>query len=222
MFTAYTRQVERVKRVVDAGAEEVVDGGRTRYHHGDLPAALIAAGLELTRTGGPDALSLREIARRVGVSPNAAYRHFASRDAILAAVSREIEAAMAARMVDSGALNSPASGRDLLRAVGMGYIEFALAEPGWFAVAFFSGMDDDPARVESSPAYGALAYALDTMVSGGELEPARRAQAQWPCWAAVHGFAELALVGPLRFVERDELTVLARRTVDTVIEGLCR
>ncbi|MGB7867270.1 MAG: TetR family transcriptional regulator, partial [Mycobacterium sp.] len=46
------------------------------YHHGDLRAALIDAGLQLTRAGGPDALTIREATRRVGVSPNAAYRHF--------------------------------------------------------------------------------------------------------------------------------------------------
>lgn len=205
-----------------ADVEQVAEGARARYHHGDLPAAMIAAGLELTRTGGPDALSLREVARRVGVSPNAAYRHFASRDAVLGAVSREIESAMAQRMVDSGALSTPSRGTDLLRAVGMGYIEFALAEPGWFAVAFFSGMDDEPGRVETSPAYRALAYALDVMVDDGGLAQDRRAQAQWPCWSAVHGFAELALRGPLRFVAREELTALAAQTVDTVIAGLAR
>ena len=56
---------------------------KTGYHHGDLRTALIDAGLHLTRTGGPDALTIREATRRVGVSPNAAYRHFADRDALL-------------------------------------------------------------------------------------------------------------------------------------------
>ncbi|MFW0788342.1 TetR/AcrR family transcriptional regulator [Gordonia sp. CPCC 205333] len=192
-----------------------------RYHHGDLPAAMVAAGLELTKTGGPDALSLREIARRVGVSPNAAYRHFASRDAVLSAVSREIEAAMATRMVESNALSEHARGTELLRSVGLGYIEFALSEPGWFAVAFFAALDDDPATIENSPAYLALIYALDRMVADGDLPADRRAGTQWLCWSAVHGFAEIALRGPLRSHDRDEVMELARRTVDAVIAGVC-
>ncbi|GAB20356.1 putative TetR family transcriptional regulator [Gordonia effusa NBRC 100432] len=192
-----------------------------RYHHGDLPAAMVAVGLELTRTGGPDALSLREIARRVGVSPNSAYRHFASRDAVLSAVSREIEAAMAQRMVESNALSEGARGVDLLRAVGLGYIEFALGEPGWFAVAFFAAVDDDPATVEQSPAYLALAYALDRMVADGDLPSDRREGTQWTCWSAVHGFAEMALRGPLRSRDRKEVMELAERTVDTVVAGVC-
>lgn len=212
--------------VSDAIVDPVDAAGRGRYHHGDLPAAMIAAGLELTRTGGPAALSLREIARRVGVSPNAAYRHFASRDAILVAVSGAIETAMAQRMADGdgvaaiGALGAAARGVDLLYAVGMGYIEFAIDEPGWYAVAFFASLDDARASVESSPAYLALTYALDRMVVDGDLAADRRDGAQWPCWSAVHGFAEMALRGPLRTYDRADVMELGRRTVHAVIEGI--
>ena len=60
------------------------------YHHGDLAQALVDAGLEVTRAGGPSALTIREVTRRVGVSPNAAYRHFPDRLALLRAVSSAI------------------------------------------------------------------------------------------------------------------------------------
>ena len=71
---------------------------KTGYHHGDLRTALIDAGLALTRTGGPEALTIREATRRAGVSPNAAYRHFVDREALLSAVATAIQHRMAARM----------------------------------------------------------------------------------------------------------------------------
>jgi AcrR family transcriptional regulator len=190
---------------------------KTGYHHGDLRTALVDAGLHLTQTGGPDALTIREATRRVGVSPNAAYRHFVDREALLAAVATEIQHRMAARMARRR--DSDSGGR--LRAVGLGYIKFALDEPGWFTVAFFSA---DPVALSdqtaSAPPYLALVDALDAMAADGTLPPDRRAGAEWPCWSAVHGFAELALRGPLRHAGRRDIDALAARTVDDIIAGL--
>ena len=193
---------------------------KTGYHHGDLRAALIDAGLQLTRAGGPEALTIREATRRVGVSPNAAYRHFADREALLSAVARAIQSRMAARMQSSprrrGSTGQQA--RDRLRAVGLGYIGFALDEPGWFAVAFFGS--DAPDETAMAPPYVALVEALDAMTDAGVLPPERRDGAEWPCWSAVHGFAELALRGPLRGARRREVESLAQRTVDDIIAGV--
>lgn len=193
---------------------------KTGYHHGDLRTALIDAGLHLTQSGGPDALTIREATRRVGVSPNAAYRHFVDREALLSAVATEIQHRMAARMARRHATD----GTERLRAVGLGYIKFALDEPGWFTVAFFSA---DPVALSeetaTAPPYLALVDVLDEMVRDGTLSPDRRAGAEWPCWSGVHGFAELALRGPLRHASRREVEALAARTVDDIIAGLiCR
>ncbi|ORW90588.1 TetR family transcriptional regulator [Mycolicibacter terrae] len=233
MLTPYT--------LTRGGCQEVA-GTKAGYHHGDLCAALIDAGLQLTRTGGPEALTIREVTRRVGVSPNAAYRHFADREALLGAVSIAIQDRMAARMLKPVNRRGSAQTRahNQLRAVGLGYIEFALDEPGWFAVAFFGGsarldggeaklgpphqpsgsarLDGEEDRVP--PPFRALVDALDAMTNAGVLQPNRRAGAEWPCWSAAHGFAELALHGPLRGTSRRELEALARRTVDDVISGL--
>lgn len=197
---------------------------KTGYHHGDLCTALIDAGLQLTRSGGPEALTVREATRRAGVSPNAAYRHFADREALLSAVAIAIHDRMAARMVKPVNRRGSAQTRacNQLRAVGLGYIEFALDEPGWFAVAFFgsdltAGGDD-----RLPPPFRALIEALDVMTDTGVLQPNRRPGAEWPCWSAVHGFAELALHGPLRGTSRLDLEALARRTVDDIIAGLVR
>jgi AcrR family transcriptional regulator len=184
------------------------------YHHGDLRTALIEAGLDLTRSGGPEALTIREATRRVGVSPNAAYRHFVDREALLSAVATAIQHRMAARM----ARKRDSDARDRLRAVGLGYIKFALDEPGWFTVAFFGAVNPD--ETAGAPPYLALVEALDAMVAEGMLAPERRDGAEWPCWSAVHGFAELALRGPLRRAPRRQVELLATRTVDDIIAGI--
>jgi AcrR family transcriptional regulator len=204
--------------------QELADS-KTAYHHGDLRTALIDAGLELTRAGGPEALTIREATRRVGVSPNAAYRHFADREALLLAVATVIQHRMAARMHNSvrrrGSAEPQAS--DRLRAVGLGYIKFALDEPGWFSTAFFAAdLADDSGETGAAPVYLALVEALDAGVTAGVLPAERRIGAEWPCWSTVHGFAELALRGPLRRTSRRELNAMAGRTVDDIIAGLSR
>ena len=196
---------------------------KSAYHHGDLRAALVDAGLELTRAGGPDALTIRAATRRAGVSPNAAYRHFADREALLSAVAAAILDRVAARMRNQARRRGNGlQAHDRLRAVGLGYIKFALDEPGWFTVAFFGAnlavADDAGARV--APPFLALVEALDALVTAGVLTPQRRDGAEWPCWSAVHGFAELALHGPLRDASRRSLESLARRTVDDIIAGV--
>jgi AcrR family transcriptional regulator len=188
---------------------------KTGYHHGDLRTALIDAGLALTRTGGPDALTIREATRRAGVSPNAAYRHFADREALLGAVADAIQHRMVAQMQSSSRRRGA---RDQLRAVGMGYIKFALDEPGWFAVAFFGAINPD--ETAGAPPYLALVDALDAMVAAGVLAPERRDGAEWPCWSAVHGFAELVLHGPLRNAGRRDVEAMARRTVGDIVAGV--
>jgi AcrR family transcriptional regulator len=213
MFTPSTCYVHTVHFGFEEGQELATL--KTGYHHGDLRTALIDAGLALTRTGGPDALTIREATRRVGVSPNAAYRHFADREALLGAVATAIQHRMAAQMHGSSKT------QDRLRAVGMGYIKFALDEPGWFTVAFFgAGLVELTHETGSAPPYLALVDALDAMVDAGVLSPGRRDGAEWPCWSAVHGFAELALHGPLRHAPRRDVEALARRTVDDIVAGV--
>lgn len=190
------------------------------YHHGDLAAALVAAGLDITRIAGPNALTIREATRRAGVTPNAAYRHFPDRVTLLQAVSRAIEVRMAEGMNSTPAASGTLSPREQLRAVGLGYIGFALTEPGWFSVAFFGANDVAPHNVPNAPPYIALTEALDAMVHTGQLPAAARASAPWACWSAVHGFAELALRGPLRQLEPAALWLLAEHTVDAIIAGI--
>ncbi|MFW2513317.1 TetR-like C-terminal domain-containing protein, partial [Demequina sp. SO4-13] len=115
-----------------------------------------------------------------------------------------------------------------LRGVGLGYIHFAIAEPGWFELAlltFDPNVGDEPGVTvaEQVPApFQLLLNALDGMVEAGALSPAEREHAEWPCWSAVHGFADIATRGPLKHQDRDVLSVLGAHVVDRTIAGLYR
>src|ERR1700726_324921 len=114
---------------------------RSTYRHGDLRRALVEAGIQLARAGGPDAVVLREATRRAGVVPNAAYRHFASRWELLQAVRSAALSALAVAMEAELARlprgTSPAdAARANLRAIGTAYLRFAQEETGLFHTAF--------------------------------------------------------------------------------------
>ena len=109
---------------------------RGTYRHGDLRRALVEAGTELAREGGPQAVVLREATRRVGVVPSAAYRHFEDRRALLDAVCSAAQAALAVavekELAELAGDGKPAElARARLRGVGTGYLRFARAEPGF-------------------------------------------------------------------------------------------
>lgn len=208
-----------------------MDRGRPHYHHGDLPAALVAAGLELARSGGPDAVGLREVTRVVGVTPNAAYRHFADRRALLLAVAaraqQQLALAMEERMAEAD--NEPdlrLRARQRLRAVGLAYIDFAVSEPGWFHLAFFTHEQYAEANTPEAightgaPPYQLLLAALDDLVTAGVLPPDRRPNAEWACWSAVHGLSELATRGPLHAQPAAAVHQLAEYVVGTTIQGV--
>ena len=104
----------------------------TRYHHGDLANALVAAGLELARAGGPETVRLRAVASEVGVSATAAYRHFAGLDGLARAVRDAARDRLAEAMAQSAAEAPP--DREL-HALASGYVRFARTEPGMFRTA---------------------------------------------------------------------------------------
>jgi AcrR family transcriptional regulator len=211
---------------------------RATYRHGDLRRALIEAGVALAREGGPDSVALREATRRAGVVPNAAYRHFASHaellDAVraeaLAAVARAMEAELerASRAHPAGrSVTSKVRARARLRAVGLGYIRSAVAEPGLFRVAFRSPAaaiepSPDPAKAGESGLnpFELLGTVLDELVSAGALPTERRPHAEYVAWSAVHGLAMLVLDGPLQGAGRAQVQALATRVLDMVERGI--
>ncbi|KAF2413453.1 TetR family transcriptional regulator [Microbacterium sp. B35-04] len=200
------------------------------YHHGDLRHALIAEGLQLARTGGPAAVTLREATRAAGVSPNAAYRHFTDRDALVRAVAREAQLALAgaitARVEATPATLAPAAAAiERLRRVGTAYIDFARAERGLFETAFFTQdthANDAIVTLDDQivAPFRLLMDTLDAMVDAGALAPERRPYAEWACWSAVHGFADIAAHGPLRWQPASVVDALAATVVEAAITGV--
>ena len=117
---------------------------RGTYRHGDLRHALLEAGIELARSGGPAAVTLREATRRAGVVPNAAYRHFANQQDLLRGVCSAALSALAVSMemelsMIAADLSPAAFAKASLRAIGTGYLRFARTEPGLFRTAFGTG-----------------------------------------------------------------------------------
>ena len=205
------------------------DAPRSSYHHGDLRHALLEAGIALAREGGPDAVVLREATRRVGVSPNAAYRHFADRDALLSAVS-DAALAMLATSIDALFDAIPhgtpeANARAQLRAVGTGYVAFALDHPGLFHAAFFvpTNLETSSAASKTGPSgrspLDLLTVALDEFVASGIMPAQRRPQAEFLAWSSVHGFALLLIDGPLRALPREQADAVTQRVIDMVEAG---
>ena len=153
---------------------------RETYRHGDLRRALVAAGVEMARRGGPEAVVLREATRQAGVAPSAAYRHFTDRrallDAICSAALAELAEAMEAELAGlprDGEPDGDLAARARFGAVGRGYLRFAREEPGLFRTAFSAsenlGDTTSPSRAEPrswkgvsppSPAFAGLAVSL--------------------------------------------------------------
>lgn len=207
---------------------------RCTFRHGDLWRALLDAGVALAREGGPGAIVLREATRRAGVVPNAAYRHFESRQALLEAVRAAALAALACAIeaeIDAvQQLPDPRRrARAAFRGVGLGYLRFARREPGLFRTAFAArpfdvherAVQDDAARGASGmDPFELLCHALDGLVQAGVLPAARRPGAEFMAWSAVHGMAMLQLDGPLRGLGEAPSQALAERLVAMVEQGL--
>lgn len=195
------------------------NGGKP-YHHGHLREALVEAALTAARAHGPGAVVLRAATRAAGVSPNAAYRHFADRDDLLRAVAGRCQQRMAALMRVRLAETNPLPGRDgawqRLRTAGHAYVEFALTEPGWFATAFAIPLglpvapDDDPGL------FGILAAVLDELVRSGAIRPGARPGAEYVAWSAVHGIATLLTGGSLRNLPAAERDAAIERVINAV------
>jgi len=184
-----------------------------RYHHGDLRRALLAAAREMLEESGPEALSLRDVARRVGVSHNAPYRHFPTRQALLAAVAAEGFAALSARMAS---LPESAPG---FAAGFRAYLGFARAQPGLFRLMFDGTLEKsaDPALwAAGEQAYDGLRQAVLSVA------PRADRAAVVAAWAQLHGLALLAITGQIseELMRDDGADILADRAAAILEAGL--
>lgn len=171
------------------------------YHHGDLRAAIIDTAIAIAEEDGLPALSVREIARRLGVSHAAPARHFANRAALLAGLATAAFSLFADSLERSGQSKPP--GRECLAALGVAYIRFALRRPALFRLMFHpetaeSAEAPDPAlKAAGDRAFGVLASAVRETL-GGDATDAEVESATLQAWSGAHGAAMLWLDGPLR------------------------
>ncbi|WP_428536152.1 TetR/AcrR family transcriptional regulator [Rhodopila sp.] len=204
---------------------------RDTYRHGDLRRALLEAGIALARSGGPQAVTLREATRRAGVVPNAAYRHFNGQQDLLQAVRSaalsSIAVAMEQELSAIAAELSPAAfAKASLRAVGRGYLRFAFTEPGLFRTAFGTGPQQGQGRsTEQAGGSGLdpfqlLSLALDRMTAASVLPAERRDGAEYLAWSAVHGLAMLVIDGPLRGMDGGRIEAAIARLLGMVEDGI--
>ncbi len=169
------------------------------YHHGNLREALIAAALDMIRTSGPNGFTLAEVARTVGVSGAAPYRHFRDRNALIAEIAKQgfekfTEELFAAW--DDGRPNPVAA----IEACARAYLGFARREPAFYAAMFEPGfpLEDDPALLTASErAFGVLRLAADAAVRA--MKQSGRPPSLMVAlhvWSMCHGVAALFIEGP--------------------------
>lgn len=230
MDAVYNRALHGTLYFEQAMKKNVPIEKRKTFRHGDLHNALVTAGLAMARAGGPNAVILREATRQAGVSPNAAYRHFASQAELLDAVRSACLSRLAAAIEDEMKKHLPgrdpqAFARKSLRAVGMGYLGFAMREPGMFRTAFsvpppvHSPNPANTASMGLNP-FQLLSLALDRMQKSGLLSKKDRKDAEYLAWSSVHGLAFLVLEGPLQKMPHEMVLMLGERLVAMVERGL--
>jgi AcrR family transcriptional regulator len=182
------------------------------YHHGDLRAALLRAALELLAERGEAGISLREVARRAEVSHNAPYRHFADREALLAALAEQGFSELLVRMQDAAGGLAAAQ---RLAALGRCYVAFALEQRGLFRLMFAGALERGryPQLQESAARlHGQLELAV------AALEVPDTAVASLSAWSLVHGLSQLLLDGQVPGGESPE--ALIEQVTRTFAEGL--
>jgi len=166
---------------------------RQGYHHGDLRSALLEAGLRLLRARSVDDLGLRELAREVGVSAAAIYRHFPDKNALMAALA--VEGLERLGQAQRQATRAAGGGRAGFLASGMAYVRFAVDNPALFRLVFSAAQNCDPLEAQLdhvSTALHDLRRNIEALMPEGSPAAERKAAALH-AWALVHGLAQLVL-----------------------------
>ena len=187
---------------------------------GNLRETLLDAAAALIAKKGPQGFSLREVARRARVSEAAPYWHFTDREALLAAVAERGFAEMAEGMMAIwSAIPDP---RARLHALGIGYVQFALAHPSYLRVMFGSEVPDKAAhpglKEAGARTFDLLVQAIADCQAAGQVRSGDPVELAVAAWSTVHGLAALLVDGRLK--ERVRSTVEAERLAERVTEVL--
>jgi AcrR family transcriptional regulator len=190
---------------------------KRKYHHGALKQALLDAALQLLAEEGAEALTLTELAKRVGVTPAASYRHYGSRDELMAELARHGFENFGAKIEAAWDEGRPDADTALLR-MGAAYLRFARQEPGLYAAMFRR------AETLAAPAAGAAAdHALEILwrasvafLQHRKIAGASARQLALQIWGLAHGVAMLAISRHLR----PEIGVDPEQLLEAGLRGL--
>jgi AcrR family transcriptional regulator len=206
------------------------------YHHGNLRETLLKAALRLISEVGPTAFTLREVARRAGVSHNAPYRHFQDRDELMAAVSTEGYGELTRTMLD--AVKQESSSLARLKQAGLAYVKFALRRPEHFTVMFDAPPSKPSEKLCFNPSKMKIKYPepaeaaeesfrmLIALVEDCQREgalPAGDSKAlALLAWSMVHGIAKLAITGRFPFSSQKEILKFAEYVIENSLPTVIR
>lgn len=192
------------------------------YHHGDLRRALIDTALAMLTADQNWAFTLREVARRTGVSHAAPYKHFRDREELLRELAR-IGFVRLGEAMTTAISSDSASAREKLVAGAQACIDFALRNSGLYRLMFSADADktaDQPLHDAAMDTFGILLRLLEDGQRDGSFQPVAISAQAAACWAQVHGLAMLAISGQL--LEEKVGKEPVRAALDVLLEGLCR
>jgi AcrR family transcriptional regulator len=172
---------------------------RRTYHHGNLRAALLEAALRAISEDGPEAFTLRDVARRAGVSPAAPYRHFRDKEELLAAVAGECAERLGATVAEA-AMKAPNDALEQFRSTGIAVVQFAVAHPEHFRALAIPGIAARmPAehRTQIEAWNAAQRTALAAAQKAGAVAPIPLDELCLAANALVHGLGHLIVEGQL-------------------------
>ncbi|MES2029416.1 MAG: TetR/AcrR family transcriptional regulator [Pseudomonadota bacterium] len=220
------------KRAIQSSAAPRAAKGRTpspkTYHHGDLRRVLIAAALELAEEGGADAVSVREAARRAGVSPGAPFRHFPSRNDLMSAVAEEAQRRF--RSAIAAAIAETSSEDPLVRfsAFGLAYLRWAMKNPAHFEVIssgkYFAHDQSAVVREDNAELIDITGQLLGDAQDRGQLRSADLRIMKIAGRALVYGFARMNIDGhfPRWGVADAEADQMAEAIITLFVDGIAK
>lgn len=191
-----------------------------QYHHGDLRQALLDGALALIEEAGISALSLREVARRIGVSHAAPYHHFEDRSALLCAVAEQGFVAMHEAMVQAvrAAGQSPIQS---LQAIGIAYVQFAAGNPSQFRVMFSPDVVGEKQNAALKSASSATFQRLSEGLVAAGLSETKARDAALLAWSTVHGSSMLWIDHQLTMPEAPpDVAAFAKKVVRMLTKSL--